>query len=245
MEWEKIEGRPGVGISLFLLEREGRSIPGKLWEPLEPASGPVILIGHGGSSSVEEDHVGSLARGLVRRHGATCVAIDGPVHGRRRGDRSQDPTLVMLDFSQAWSLDDSMTDEMVADWITTLNVIVQEKNVGDRPVGYWGLSMGTILGLPLVAAEPRITAAVLGLAGIIGPSKDRLARDAERVHCPTLLLMQWDDELFSRESCLALFDALGSDDKQLHITPGSHSAVTTETFLMTASFLAARLLHED
>ena len=32
--------------------------------------------------------------------------------------------------------------------------------------GYWGVSMGTLIGLPFVASEPRISAAVLGLAGL-------------------------------------------------------------------------------
>ena len=53
--------------------------------------------------------------------------------------------------------------------------------------------------------------------------------------------MQWDDELFPRESCLELFAAIGSSDKQLHATPGLHSAVTDETFMMTAEFLGKRL----
>ena len=32
------------------------------------------------------------------------------------------------------------------------------------PVGFWGISHGARVGLPLLAAEPRISAAVLGLA---------------------------------------------------------------------------------
>jgi hypothetical protein len=35
----------------------------------------------------------------------------------------------------------------------------------DGPVGYWGVSLGTMTGVPLAAVEPRITAAVFGLAG--------------------------------------------------------------------------------
>ena len=58
--------------------------------------------------------------------------------------------------------------------------------------------MGTILGLPVVAAEPRISVAVLGLAGIAGPTKQRLADDAKSVRCPVLFLVQWDDELFPK-----------------------------------------------
>jgi pimeloyl-ACP methyl ester carboxylesterase len=206
------------------------------------ADGPLILIGHGGSGSAREDYVDSLARGLVRRHGATCVAIDGPVHGRRRGERSQDPTLVILDFSQVWAGDEQMTDEMVADWRATLDEVIAELELAGRPIGYWGLSMGTLLGLSLVAREPRIKACVLGLAGIAGPTAERLSEDAPNVSCPVFFVLQWHDELFPRERSLELFDRLGSIDKQLHATPGRHSAVTTETFAMTAEFLIDRLV---
>ncbi|MFI1838600.1 hypothetical protein [Streptomyces olivaceoviridis] len=32
----------------------------------------------------------------------------------------------------------------------------------DGPVGCWGINMGTAIGIPFVAIEPRITAAVFG-----------------------------------------------------------------------------------
>jgi hypothetical protein len=40
-----------------------------------------------------------------------------------------------------------------------------------------------------------------------------------------LFLQQWDDELFSRDDCLALFDLLASEDKTLHANPGGHLGV--------------------
>ena len=241
MEWTEESSQKGVVTKSFLGNRGERSIPGRAWFPEGSEIGPIVLIGHGGSGSVLEDHVGALARGLVRTYGATCIAIEGPVHGLRRGERSSDPTLVMLDFSQVWASDPTMTDEMVADWRVVLSEISQECGLEDRRVGYWGLSMGTLLGLPLVVAEPRIVACVLGLAGSVGPTSERLLDDAPKVTIPTLFLMQWDDELFPRESCLELFAAIGSSDKQLHATPGLHSAVTDETFMMTAEFLGKRL----
>jgi hypothetical protein len=82
-------------------------------------------------------------------------------------------------------------------------------------VGYWGVSMGTTIGVPLAAAEPRIAAAVLGLMG-----GDALAEPAALVTVPVQFLVQWDDELVARETALALFDALGSAEKTLHANPG-------------------------
>jgi len=229
-----------VAESAFTLHRAGRDIPGLLWRSPQER-GPLVLIGHGGSASVNEGYVVALGRHLARDLGCHAVAIDGPVHGARRGERSQDATLVLMDFMQAWSSDDAMTDEMVEDWRATIDAVHDELGIADEPVGYWGLSMGTILGLPLVAAEPRITAAVLGLCGTTGPTADRLGADAAAITCPTMFLMKWDDELFPTATVLDLFGRLATDDKTLVATPGSHGAVWPETFAQTATFLVGRL----
>ena len=241
MEITETSHRSAVLERLFVSHRGDREIPGVIWSPPEGPSGPLVLLGHGGSGSVFDEYIVALARGLVRDHGCICVAIDGPVHGRRRGERSDDPQLVLLDFSQVWAGDTSMTDEMVADWRHVLDEVLTQLDLGTRQIGYWGLSMGTILGLPLVAAEERISAAVLGLAGLTGPTRPRFDEDARRVMCPVFFVAQWDDELFDRERVFELFGALGSLDKQMHVTPGSHGSVTPETFRLSAQFLLTRL----
>jgi fermentation-respiration switch protein FrsA (DUF1100 family) len=113
--------------------------------------------------------------------------------------------------------------------------------VGDGPVGYWGLSMGTIHGLPLAAAEPRIQVAVFGLMGLVGPTRDRMAADAASLSCPVLFIQQWDDALIPRKDVLDLFDAIGSVDKRLHAHPGDHSAVPVEEIAFSARFLTRHL----
>ena len=99
---------------------------------------------------------------------------------------------------------------MVADWQATIDALRALDEVGDGPLGYWGLSMGTIYGVPLVAAEPRIQVAVFGLMGLLGPTRDRMAADAPAVACPVLFIQQWDDSLIPRARVFELFDALGS-----------------------------------
>ena len=42
---------------------------------------------------------------------------------------------------------------MIEDWQAALEVAQSLPEVGEGPVGYWGLSMGTRFGLPLVVAE--------------------------------------------------------------------------------------------
>lgn len=253
VSWLDDSRRGGVRERRFDLWRGDRRVPGLLWSPADAedvgagdagAGGqrrPLVLVGHGASGSKREGYVVALARRMVRQHGLVAAAIDGPVHGDRRSEHDPPPGLRLLEFSQVWAGDPSMTDEMVADWRATLDMLVEVPGLTEGPVGWWGLSMGTITGLPLVAAEPRISAAVLGLAGLTGPTRDRLEADAPSVRCPVLYLVQLDDEIFSVQSALELFEALGSTDKRLHAHPGRHGAVPDEELTMSASFLARRL----
>ncbi|MGH9083625.1 MAG: dienelactone hydrolase family protein, partial [Acidimicrobiales bacterium] len=182
----------------------GGSVPGLLWTPADGAPSPLVLIGHGGSGSKSEHYVAGLARRLVLRHRTAAAAIDGPVHGDRRPDPDAPPGLVLLEWAQRWANDgEAMTDGMVADWRATIDALAPLPEIGDGPVGWWGLSLGTILGLPLVAADERIGAAVLGLMGLTGPTRERIGRDAARVRCPVLFFVQWDDTLFPRRDALA------------------------------------------
>lgn len=243
VSWVSEEERGGIRERGFVLERAGRSIPGLIWTAAGAgAPDALVLVGHGASGSKRQDYVRTLVRRLVGGGGLAAVAIDGPVHGERRADRGRDGRVTFLDFAQAWSTDPTMTDEMVADWRACLDFALAPEAVGPCAVGYWGLSMGTIIGLPLVAAEPRIGAAVFGLMGLTGPTRERITADAPRIACPVLLLTQWDDELFPRDSAFALFDLLGSARKTLHANPGSHGALPGEELAASERFLRRHLL---
>jgi len=232
----------GVRERRFDVLRGERRVPGLLWTAADDDTPrPVVMLGHGASGSKGEDYIVALGRRLVRHHGLSAVSIDGPVHGDRRADGSLDTELAFLDFAAAWSAHDGLIDDMVADWRSVLDAVQALPEVADGPCGYWGLSMGTIFGLPLTAAEPRVAVSVLGLMGISGPTKERFAADAAQVRCPVLFLMQWHDELFSREHAFALFDTLASTDRRLHAHPGLHAAVPAEEFEASARFLASYL----
>jgi len=213
-----------------------------LWTPEGVVADFVVLVGHGAGANKHEEYVVALARRLVRDFSMAVCAIDGPVHGERRDDGETGVALQFLEFGQRWSNDPGLTDEMVADWRATIDELFNAGIVSSSAaVGYWGLSMGSIFGLPLVAAEPRIKAAVLGLLGISGPTKERIAQDAARINVPVMFVMQWDDEIFARDKVLALYDAISTRDKILIATPGAHAAVTPETFRRSADFLGDRL----
>ncbi len=229
----------GVTERAFRVECEDRRVPGIAWTP-EATRGPksLVLIGHGGNGHKRQDHILSLARRLVRHHGIAAAAIDGPAHGDRRpADLPADD----VQARRARMVRPGVTDSMIADWRAALDALQKLPEVGIGRVGYRGLSMGTLFGLPFVAAEPRVAAAVLGLMGTGLLSGERLERDAAEVRVPVLFLHQWDDQLIPRDRALALFDALASQDKRMHTHPGAHAAVPPEEFAFTEAFLAERL----
>lgn len=219
-----------------------RVIPTLLFTPAgSTGTRPLVLIGHGGSGSKRQEYVLALAHRFVRHHDFAAASIDGPVHGDRSVDGGADARLAFFEFAKMWAGDESMTDEMVDDWRATLAALRELDDVGPGPTGYWGLSMGTILGLPFVACEPLIEVAVLGLMGLTGPTGSRIAEEAPKISCPVLFLVQWSDELFARDQAFALFDRIGSPDKRLHANPGFHGAVPDDEFAETERFLAERL----
>jgi hypothetical protein len=124
------------------------------------------------------------------------------------------------------------------EWQQTLTALKGVDGVGDGRTGYWGLSMGTVIGLPFVASEPRINAAVLGLMGLMADARGESARS---ITIPVLFLVQWDDELVKRTDALTLFDTLGSTDKTMHVNPGVHVAVPAHEIQASEEFFAKYL----
>jgi predicted peptidase len=99
------------------------------------------------------------------------------------------------------------------------------------------MSMGSAIGIELVAAEPRVVAAVFGLVG----RTEQLARAAAGVTVPMRFLLQWDDQLIPREAGLAMFDAFASREKTLHANPGGHGDVPEAEIGDAVAFLAERV----
>ncbi|MFF5187507.1 dienelactone hydrolase family protein [Streptomyces sp. NPDC000345] len=216
----------GVTEQSFILGE----IPGVLFTP-EGATGPrpLILLGHGGGQHKKAPGVLAGAYRFVTEGGFAVAAIDAPHHGdrpknerflrlaggmRTRMAAGEDPTELVA------AMHDLLAGQAVADWQAVLTAVQELDHVGTGPVGYHGVSMGCGLGVPLLAAEPRVRAAVLGLLGVHG-----LAETAARLTVPVLFLLQWDDTRVPREHALALFDALGSTEKTLHANPGDHGGV--------------------
>jgi alpha-beta hydrolase superfamily lysophospholipase len=235
------EGAVGVAERRFEATLDGRTVPGVLWLPPgnHPRSRPLVLIGHGATLHKRVDYIVYLAQLLTER-GFAAAALDAPGHGDRRTDPAADEVQLFANFLAEWSRPGS-TDDVVAEWHATLSALRDLDEVGDGPLGFWGLSMGTIYGVPYVASEPRVQVAVFGLMGLLGPTKDRMAADAAAISCPVLFIQQWHDQLVPREDSFRLFDALGPLDKRLHAHPGEHAAVPVEEIVFSARFLERHL----
>jgi dienelactone hydrolase len=233
----------GVVERRFDVAGDSGVVPGIVWTP-EAGEGPrpLVLVGHGGTGHKRMPYVLSLARRLVRHSGYAVAAIDGPGHGDRVGGRADDDRPEGRGIPQSF-MDDiaGASDAMTADWTTTLRELQKLEGVGHGPLGYWGLSMGSMLGCPFVAATPEVRCAVLGLMGTFADTNPWTVAAAQ-IACPVLFLVQTDDELVPPERAMALFRTIGSADKRLHAHPGAHAAVPTEEIDASEAFFARHLI---
>lgn len=225
----------GVTERDFDIEVAGERVPGVLWSPAD-ASGPrpLVLMGHGGTQHKRVDTHVARARHYVRQLGFAVAAIDAPGHGDRatEAERAEFARSLQERREQRQRMGGEAFRQMaervahaVPEWQATLDALQELDIIGTGgPVGYWGVSMGTAIGVPFVAAEPRITAAVLGLAGL-SPTHEAMKSAAASITIPVEFVFQWDDELMSREDGIALFDAFGSTEKTMHINPGGHLGI--------------------
>lgn len=221
-----------LGLTLTVGDVE---VPGAWWLPSgrTEVTG-TVCIGHGGFQHKRADNVEALARQLVTELGVGVVALDAPEHGDRVTDpdthaaqlaalSSRDPdrrATVIGERGRAVMAERARTH--VSEWRALLDRLEDEGPTG--PIGWWGVSMGTTHGIPLIGRDERIVAAVLGL-NALRPDDDAWRRAAAAVTIPVLYLMQWSDELMTRDEGFALWDALGSKVKTLHLNPGGHVAV--------------------
>ncbi|WP_230985930.1 alpha/beta hydrolase [Microbispora oryzae] len=203
-------------------------VPGVLWSP---ASGvvraPLILMGHGGGTHKKAPAMAGRAHRLVTGCGFHVAVIDAPGHGDRPRTAHDEQEIAALFEARAAGEPEGpivvrynahLAEIAVPEWQATLDALQELPEIGtDGPVGYFGINMGTAIGVPLAAVEPRITAAVFGQHW-----PDVLAEKAKQVTIPIEFVLQWNDEHIPRESGLALFDAFASEEKTLHANAGKH-----------------------
>jgi cephalosporin-C deacetylase-like acetyl esterase len=205
-------------------------LTGALWSPAAAPSvrAPLVLMGHGGGTDSKAPAMAGRADRLVNGCGFHVATLDAPGHGSRPRTPHDEREIALMQRKMATGepvgeivvrYNAHLAERAVPEWRATLDALQQLPQIGtEGPVGYYGLNMGTAIGIPLTAVEPRITAAVLGLFWY----DDALAETARRITVPIEFALQWDDEHIPRPSGLALFDAFASQEKSLHVNSGAH-----------------------
>ncbi len=235
IEWQQAKDSQGSPTREFRITRNGkRDVTGAVWLPSKDAAlDTLMLFGHGASGDRYQAPITAMANRFASEAGIPVLSIDGPVHGLRQVDEGGRAA-----FGPEYRRGESLSD-MVRDWHEAIDATLAIDEVNASRFAYFGLSMGTIFGIPLVGSLENVTAATLGLFGIHERSNhaEAHAAYAASISCPVFYLMQLEDELFPRDSYLAAFDALGSQDKRIHANPGLHPMVPAREFRFAYDFL--------
>jgi dienelactone hydrolase len=191
-------------------------------------------MGHGGSQHKKTPGIVARARQYAKRLGYATLAIDAPGHGDRIsreqaaaiardvGARVRGETSAPMFDAERLRQMALRTQQAVPEWNAALAAVRELDFVGTTErVGYWGVSMGTAIGVPFVAQCSAITCAVFGLAGL-RPNATEFAAAANAITIPVEFVFQWSDAVAPREHGIALFDAFGSKEKTMHVNPGGH-----------------------
>jgi hypothetical protein len=206
-------------------------IPGVLWMPAGGSGpGPLVLTGHGGGRYRKEPGVLSRAFPYVTSCGFAVALIDAPGGGGRPGHPQIRRLVAEMTGREAagepagpaWpALCEVMVTGIVRAWQAALGALRKlECAGGSQPAGYCGLSRGGGAGMRVVAAGPRIMAAVPGLG-----ESGVLVSSAPRIAIPVGFVMRWDGAGRPRDCVLTLSGAPGSAGKTLRASPGSHLEV--------------------
>ena len=230
----------------FVIQGGKKPVPGIMWSPeVIEKPVPLVLFGHGGSGHKRVARSLMLGRRFASVSQFAMVAIDGPAHGDRKNPGEYNQVAAMSDGGV-----DNVIDGMVKDWSATLDHFSGMDFIDAGRVAYIGFSMGARFGIPYVAAAgDKLRCAAVGknaletkvASGAPAHSGERLGKDAPKIKVPLLFHMQWDDELFSKESQCDLFDLIGSEDKRLIAYPGPHAKSTPESVDHWCAFIEGHL----
>ena len=214
------------------IETESGHLNCAVWSPKgEPIQRPLVLLGHSGAGHKKSPYLVWFAMRLVTDHDFVAAAIDHlPQHGDRGGIGDIRSS---VDWKGASATFDEAIDSIVKDWQATIRTLVKRIEVDETKIGYWGHSGGTLMGIPLLAKTPGVSAAALGKWGIEGTdelkeifrdefpegSKPTQKRRVTTQLCHSLLNKLWTTTcLRSRDRSICLTD-LAHPERYCGVSP--------------------------
>jgi len=224
----------------FYTKAGDRRVPASIWMPKNTSQLlPVVLVGHGGSGHRKSQLVLDFVQDIVLEFQMAVVAIDGPVHGDRRGVFMDGP-VVRQEFREIWATGLSI-DPMVEDWQSCIDHLNQFPEIDLNRIGWYGISMGTAYGIPLVAADSRIKVVSLGMWGTCRPPTERLVADANNISIPVLFQVKENDEIFTQQGQEDLYANIASKEKAYKTYPGGHTDPKDKQLIEIIQFLSQHL----
>lgn len=227
-------GTTGPGYRLDTWRFDGSAgdrVAADLTVPTEMAAWGILVVGHGFSSDRTADYIRLAAVEWAAR-GLVVAAADAPRHGERGTGQLPD----LAEVGQPAVLVESVRDQR-----RLISTMGETRGLAGLPVAYLGFSMGTVTGVPLVAADARIGAALFTIGGstrvlveelfphMLAVAEPVLAVTDPVVYArgmggrPVLQMNARHDTIFSERSALALYDAF-PEPKTLHFFDGEHAS---------------------
>jgi len=240
VSWIESHDTKGMATLDFVAQRTAkRNVTGAVWIPDDPNPDvPLMLFGHGASGDRYQTPIPELAQRFVEDLRCPVLSLDGPVHGLRAVEPGGRQAL-FAELRRAEAVAD-----MVEEWHFGVELAFSRDDIGPRSLSYFGLSMGSVFGIPLLAERDDVIVSTIGLIGTTGATsnlREKLMEAASKLTHPVFCIMQLEDELFPRDGYLELFDSIGSEDKRLHANPGLHPEVPLEELLFSFEFMKGHI----
>jgi len=214
-----------------------RETPGRLWLPDgEEEALPLVLIQHPGMSSKDDAIVAGPARSWATTHRWACLGLDAPGHGERAVG---DPFAALRDPALAAA----MATQFAGEVREAIDALAERYPVDTGRLGYYGYSLGAMLGVAAVAGDGRFGAAVFAAAGtgpLSGPAEGEGSHLAGLADVAVRVIAKERDEVVSPDATMELYAGLPGE-KDLVTLPGNHFAIGDDVVGAAEAWLAAKL----
>ncbi len=220
----------------FSFDLAGEYVPGLMYLPVqfdEPM--PFVLIQHPGMSSKDDYFVADVARMWARR-GWVCAGLDAPLHGDRK---NHDPMALFRNRERY----PEIRAQFGAEVTRMLDLLAAAYPIDMTRLGFTGFSLGSMIGLPAVAADGRFKAAafcLVGEGGLAGTATGDESFVPALANVATRIVAKSQDQLVSRESTEALYNALPGT-KDIKWLPGGHFEIGPDVIDSARQWLKEQL----